>query len=89
MRTRPHLLHHGRRQSCDDDSELTRTKRRRADEGKVFDRPHLAAGDRLPAPGQQLVKNRPVFELDQLPNIRPEGWRLDVTDGAGNPKSFG
>ena len=73
----------------EDDSKLTRTKRRWADEGKFLTgritRPET---DRLP-PGQHLVKDWPVLDLGQQPVIRPESWRLDVKGGTENPSSFG
>ena len=73
----------------DDDSKLTRTKRRWADEGKFLTgRIAPPETDRLP-PGQHLVKDWPVLDLGQQPVIRPESWRLDVKGGAENPTSFG
>ncbi len=67
--------------SDDDRSEptkLTRSKQRWASEGKfltgVTDR---AEGDRLP-PGQHLVRDWPVLDLGQQPDIARERWRLTI-----------
>ncbi len=67
--------------SDDDRSEptkLTRSKQRWASEGKFLtgatDR---AEGDRLP-PGQHLVRDWPVLDLGQQPDIARERWRLTI-----------
>jgi DMSO/TMAO reductase YedYZ molybdopterin-dependent catalytic subunit len=60
------------------DSKLTTTKRKWAAEGRFLtgkiSRPET---DRLP-PGQHLVKNWPVLDLGQQPQISELQWRLDV-----------
>jgi DMSO/TMAO reductase YedYZ molybdopterin-dependent catalytic subunit len=60
------------------DSKLTTSKRRWAAEGKFLtgkiSRPET---DRLP-PGQHLVKNWPVLDLGQQPNISTSTWKLDI-----------
>lgn len=59
-------------------TKLTETKRKWAAEGKFLTgsiaRPET---ERLP-PGQHLVKNWPVLDLGQQPEISRERWRLDV-----------
>ncbi len=63
------------------DSKLTRSKRRWAEEGR-FITGHGARpeAERLP-PGQHLVKDWPVLDLGQTPDVPRERWTLDV-DGA-------
>jgi DMSO/TMAO reductase YedYZ molybdopterin-dependent catalytic subunit len=71
-----------------DDSKLTKTKERWAALGK-FLTGHTArpADARLP-PGQHLVKNWPVLDLGQTPNVPKERWRLDVTGAIDKPLSW-
>ena len=60
------------------DSKLTRSKRRWVEEGKFLTgRIARPEAERLP-PGQHLVKNWPVLDLGQQPEIRLENWRLDI-----------
>ncbi|WP_375452122.1 sulfite oxidase-like oxidoreductase [uncultured Devosia sp.] len=64
-----------------DDSKLTRTKQRWADEGRfITGRTSRPETERLP-PGQHLVKNWPVLDLGIEPSIALPSWRLDI-DGA-------
>ena len=60
-----------------DDTKLTISKRRWAEEGKFLtgkvSRPE---DERLP-PGQHLVRNWPVLDLGQQPMINEFSWRLD------------
>ena len=60
------------------DSKLTTSKRRWAAEGKFLtgriSRPET---ERLP-PGQHLVKNWPVLDLGEQPQVSLSSWRLDV-----------
>ncbi|MBB4567972.1 sulfite oxidase-like oxidoreductase [Rhizobium leucaenae] len=60
------------------DSKLTASKRRWAAEGKFLtgriSRPET---ERLP-PGQHLVRNWPVLDLGQQPQVSLSSWRLDV-----------
>ena len=60
------------------DSKLTTSKRRWAAEGKFLtgkvSRPEA---ERLP-PGQHLVKNWPVLDLGQQPQVRLDTWRLEL-----------
>ena len=39
---------------------------------------------RLP-PGQHLVKNWPILDLGQTPNIAKENWRLDIAGAVEHP----
>jgi DMSO/TMAO reductase YedYZ molybdopterin-dependent catalytic subunit len=60
------------------DSKLTRTKQRWAREGKFLTgRVARPESDRLP-PGQHLVKDWPVLDLGEEPNIALPTWRLDA-----------
>jgi DMSO/TMAO reductase YedYZ molybdopterin-dependent catalytic subunit len=62
-----------------EDSKLTKTKSRWAELGKFLTgMPSRPEDSRLP-PGQHLVKNWPVLDLGQTPNIAKEVWRLDIT----------
>ena len=71
-----------------EDSKLTRTKSRWAELGKFLtgmtSRPEDA---RLP-PGQHLVKNWPILDLGQTPNIAKENWHLDITGAVENPTTW-
>lgn len=60
------------------DSKLTTSKRRWAAEGKFLTgRVARPESDRLP-PGQHLVKNWPVLDLGQQPQVRLDTWRLEL-----------
>lgn len=71
-----------------EDSKLTRTKSRWAELGKFLtgmtSRPEDA---RLP-PGQHLVKNWPILDLGQTPNVPKEVWRLDIGGLVEQPTSW-
>jgi DMSO/TMAO reductase YedYZ molybdopterin-dependent catalytic subunit len=61
-----------------EDTKLTRTKRLWAEAGKFLTgRPTRPEDDRLP-PGQHLVRDWPVLDLGQHPNVPLSTWRLDV-----------
>src|SRR3954447_12250210 len=63
------------------DTKLTRTKQQWAREGRFLTgRVARPDSERLP-PGQHIVKDWPVLDLGEEPNIAPGRWRLDV-DGA-------
>jgi DMSO/TMAO reductase YedYZ molybdopterin-dependent catalytic subunit len=68
-----------------EDSKLTVTKRKWAEQGKFLtgsvSRPET---DRLP-PGQHLVKNWPVLDLGQQPNVSPSQWKLEIRGFVSNP----
>jgi len=59
-------------------SKLTRSKQRWATEGK-FLTGHVARPEteRLP-PGQHLVRDWPVLDLGQQPNVPTERWKLAI-----------
>jgi DMSO/TMAO reductase YedYZ molybdopterin-dependent catalytic subunit len=61
-----------------EDTKLTRTKRLWAEAGKFLTgRAARPEDDRLP-PGQHLVRDWPVLDLGQQPNVPLSTWRLDV-----------
>ncbi|ACM28246.1 sulfite oxidase-like oxidoreductase [Rhizobium rhizogenes] len=70
------------------DSKLTTSKRRWAAEGKFLtgriSRPET---ERLP-PGQHLVKNWPVLDLGEQPQVSLSSWRLDVRGLVETPLSL-
>lgn len=71
-----------------DDSKLIRTKSRWAELGKFLtgqqSRPE---DDRLP-PGQHLVRNWPVLDLGQTPNVPGHVWRLDIGGLVAQPQTW-
>ncbi len=71
-----------------DDSKLTRTKSRWAELGKFLtgqqSRPE---DDRLP-PGQHLVRNWPVLDLGQTPNVPGHVWRRDIGGLVAQPQTW-
>jgi DMSO/TMAO reductase YedYZ molybdopterin-dependent catalytic subunit len=71
-----------------DDSKLTRTKSKWAEIGKFLtgltSRPE---DSRLP-PGQHLVKNWPVLDLGQTPDVPTDRWKLDITGAVAKPMTF-
>ena len=71
-----------------DDTKLTRTKRKWAEEGRFLtgqiSRPET---ERLP-PGQHLVHNWPVLDLGQQPQVSTARWRLDIRGLVNKPTSF-
>ncbi|WP_438752981.1 sulfite oxidase-like oxidoreductase [Pararhizobium sp. O133] len=67
------------------ETKLTLSKRRWAEEGKFLTgRITRAETDRLP-PGQHLVKNWPVLDLGQQPQISLADWSLQIVGGVENP----
>jgi DMSO/TMAO reductase YedYZ molybdopterin-dependent catalytic subunit len=60
------------------DSKLTTSKRRWAAEGKFLTGTVTRAEDERLPPGQHLVKNWPVLDLGQQPQIRLDTWRLEL-----------
>lgn len=70
------------------DSKLTKTKSRWAELGKFItgltSRPE---DSRLP-PGQHLVKNWPILDLGQTPNVPKEVWRLDIVGLVDRPQTW-
>ena len=66
-------------------SKLTRSKQRWASEGKFLTgRISRPDADRLP-PGQHLVKNWPVLDLGDVPDVSPDAWKLEVGGLVENP----
>ncbi len=71
-----------------EDSKLTTTKRRWAQDRKfITGRISRAETERLP-PGQHLTKDWPVLDLGQTPNVPLHHWRLDVTGAVDHPASW-
>ena len=71
-----------------DETKLSRTKRRWAEEGKFLTGRHgRPETERLP-PGQHLVRDWPVLDLGLTPNISERSFRLDVTGAVANPVSW-
>ncbi|HEY4200125.1 MAG TPA: sulfite oxidase-like oxidoreductase [Devosiaceae bacterium] len=67
------------------DSKLTQTKERWAALGKFLTgRTTRMEDDRLP-PGQHLVKNWPVLDLGQTPNVPRDRWKLDIVGSIDRP----
>lgn len=67
------------------ETKLTLSKRRWAEEGKFLTgKVTRAETDRLP-PGQHLVKNWPVLDLGQQPQISVSDWSLQIVGGVENP----
>jgi DMSO/TMAO reductase YedYZ molybdopterin-dependent catalytic subunit len=70
------------------DTKLTRTKQRWAQEGKFLTgRVARPESERLP-PGQHLVKDWPVLDLGIQPMVPPMRFRLDVSGAVENPVSL-
>jgi DMSO/TMAO reductase YedYZ molybdopterin-dependent catalytic subunit len=71
-----------------EDSKLTKTKSRWAELGKFLTGMTSRPEDvRLP-PGQHLVKNWPVLDLGQTPNVTKENWRLNITGAVEHPATW-
>jgi DMSO/TMAO reductase YedYZ molybdopterin-dependent catalytic subunit len=70
------------------DSKLTRTKFKWAELGKFLtghtSRPE---DERLP-PGQHLVRNWPILDLGQTPDVARDVWRLDIGGLVERPTSW-
>jgi DMSO/TMAO reductase YedYZ molybdopterin-dependent catalytic subunit len=70
------------------DTKLTRTKQQWAREGRFLTgRVARPDSERLP-PGQHIVKDWPVLDLGEEPNIAPGRWRLDVDGAVETPASW-
>jgi len=69
-------------------TKLTRAKQRWARERRFLTgRVARPESERLP-PGQHIVKDWPVLDLGQHPNITRERWRLDFDGAVENPVSW-
>jgi DMSO/TMAO reductase YedYZ molybdopterin-dependent catalytic subunit len=67
------------------DSKLTRSKQRWASEHKfITGETDRSAHERLP-PGQHLVRDWPVLDLGQQPDVAPERWELKIGGLVDNP----
>jgi DMSO/TMAO reductase YedYZ molybdopterin-dependent catalytic subunit len=62
-----------------DDTKLTKTKSRWAQLGQFLTGKSARPADARLPPGQHLVRNWPVLDLGQTPNIAREHWKLDFT----------
>ena len=70
------------------DSKLTKTKFKWAELGKFLTgRVSRPEDSRLP-PGQHLVKNWPILDLGQTPNVPKEVWRLDIVGLVDKPQTW-
>jgi DMSO/TMAO reductase YedYZ molybdopterin-dependent catalytic subunit len=69
-------------------TKLTTTKQRWAREGRFLTgRVARPESERLP-PGQHLVRDWPVLDLGNQPNIALDHWRLDIGGAVENPVSW-
>jgi len=59
-----------------EDSKLTRSKRRWAEEGRFLTGRHLRPDEERLPPGQHLVRDWPVLDLGRQPDIPLERWTL-------------
>lgn len=71
-----------------EDSKLTRTKSRWAELGKFLTGMTSRPEDSRLPPGQHLVKNWPILDLGQTPNVPKEVWRLDIGGLVEQPASW-
>jgi DMSO/TMAO reductase YedYZ molybdopterin-dependent catalytic subunit len=71
-----------------EDTKLTRTKSRWAELGKFITGMTSRPEDTRLPPGQHLVKNWPVLDLGQTPNIAKENWRLDIGGAVEFPTTW-
>jgi len=71
-----------------EDSKLTRAKRQWARMGRLLTGATAdPQTDRLP-PGQRLVRDWPVLDLGQQPEVTPQRFRLDVDGAVARPISL-
>lgn len=76
--------------ASDEESKLTRTKLRWAQEGKFLTGQGAARrpeGERLP-PGQHVVRDWPVLDLGHQPEVPPGAWRLEVVGAVEQPGTW-
>ncbi len=71
-----------------DDSKLTKTKGLWARVGKFLTGEQSSPEDARLPPGQHLVKNWPVLDLGQTPNVPLAAWRLDIGGLVERPMSW-
>lgn len=70
------------------DSKLTKTKSRWAELGKFLTGRHSRPEEERLPPGQHLVKNWPVLDLGQTPNVPREAWKLDIGGAVEKPVTW-
>jgi len=69
-------------------TKLTRSKQRWAHEGRFLTgRTARPDTERLP-PGQHLVKDWPVLDLGQQPDVETEDWKLKIFGAVDNPLTW-
>lgn len=69
-------------------TKLTRTKRRWAEEGRFLTgRTSRPDAERLP-PGQHLVRDWPVLDLGDQPQISLTDWRLTIDGAVDHPEAL-
>jgi DMSO/TMAO reductase YedYZ molybdopterin-dependent catalytic subunit len=61
-----------------EDTKLTRTKRAWAESGRFLTGRHARPEEERLPPGQHLVRDWPVLDLGQEPDVPTARWRLDV-----------
>ena len=71
-----------------EDSKLTRSKSRWAELGKFLTGKTSRPEDSRLPPGQHLVRNWPVLDLGQTPNVARENWRLDIAGAVDAPTAW-
>lgn len=71
-----------------EDSKLTKTKSKWAELGKFLTGMTARQEDARLPPRQHLVRNWPVLDLGQTPNVRKEVWRLDIAGAVEHPASW-
>jgi DMSO/TMAO reductase YedYZ molybdopterin-dependent catalytic subunit len=69
------------------ETKLTRTKQRWASEGKFITGAARGADERLP-PGQHLVRDWPVLDLERQPDVSTDRWRLTIKGLVARPVSL-
>jgi DMSO/TMAO reductase YedYZ molybdopterin-dependent catalytic subunit len=67
------------------ESKLTRSKRRWAEERRLVGTASARGADERLPPGQHLVRDWPVLDLGQQPDVRHDRWRLSVTGMVARP----
>ena len=71
-----------------EDSKLTKTKFKWAELGKFLTGQQARPEDARLPPGQHLVKNWPILDLGQTPNVPKEVWRMDIAGLVEHPQAW-
>ncbi len=71
-----------------DDTKLTKTKSRWAELGKFLTGQRSRPGEARLPPGQHLVRNWPVLDLGQTPDVPRETWKLDIGGAVERPATW-